>query len=74
MSEGWYIAFGAMAGVFAFVGQCTEDAIRLGWKPYWAAFAAVRPYRRSMLVQLLSCMCGGGVFGVLVAAFRILLD
>ena len=74
MSEAWYIAFGALAGVFAFLAQCIEDAYRLGWRPYLLAFTSAKSLRKSMLVQLLACVCGGAIFGMVVAAYRILLD
>jgi hypothetical protein len=70
MSDLWYIAFGLGAGVFAFIGQCLEDANRIRWRPYWTAFKISRSYRRGMGIQLVACACGGAVFGALVAALQ----
>jgi hypothetical protein len=70
MSEVWYIAFGLGAGVFAFAGQCLEDANRMGWRPYWTCIVMSGKLRRSMGIQLIACACGGAVFGALVAALQ----
>ena len=74
MDWAWPIGFGAAAGMFAFVGQCVEDALRVGVRAYLRVtfhprFGSDR-LRKSLLVQLASCVAGGTVFGLIVIAAR----